>query len=142
MGTLLVTAILGASCHLRQLRAVQRKKAGIETVERLLAAWSHYSFAQSRLVEAARAAAVPLTDVPETFPGSSSLTESPLTGVADISVRSQTRWLRLPTGLNLEIVRLEALLSTGGSDGEPLTWIEIVRAPRPDATSGGQERSP
>lgn len=125
MGTLLVTIILSANSHLRQLRTVERKKAAIESLDKLLASWSHYGFYDQALPECAKLAGVHLVDAPlslETLPESD-----------ETSVRVLMRPLTLSSGLDVEVVRLEVLPNKNQPDALPLTWIEVLRTSRPSA---------
>ena len=123
MGTLLVAVILGASSHLRQLRTVERKKAAIESLDKLLASWSHHGFYDQALPQCATLAGVHLIDVPVSL-------ELPSEPDAT-SVRVVTWPLTLSSGLDLEVVRLEVLPSKNQPNAPPLTWIEVLRTPRP-----------
>lgn len=121
MGTLLVTVLLGASSHLRQLRAAQQKTIAIESLDRLLSLWSSDGFSEGSLPECALLAKVHLigSNLSEASDGDSDV----------IGVRLQAGPLAESTGFRLEVVRLEAWASHDQLDGVPLTWVEVLRVP-------------
>lgn len=111
-GTLLVSAILGASSHRRQLRLAQQKMEAVESIDRLLSAWAVYGFASESLPKAASACAIRLRQ--------SAIASEASDGIELATFRTSAQTTH---ELGIDIVRVEAYLP---NVSKPISWIEVA----------------